>query len=261
MRIVLTSDIHAEMRNGYLKGALREEIAAKPDIFIIAGDLDYAQRIEETFEQLTKLFPDTDILYVPGNHDYWSGSMVEFRAPPEHSVDDELDLMLLDIDSYFERVHPLVNRSVVIDGITFHGATIWWNADNPEWPLHQHILNDFRYIPGYIDRVRRQGAEARQYLEANLEEGDVVITHHAPTTLSIPRNERFRDRALLETFYVNDYSELILDRKPSAWFHGHIHTPAEYQIGETLVASNPTGYPHQNSLKRAFILDEQQTDE
>lgn len=59
-------------------------------------------------------------------------------------------------------------------------------------------------------------------------------------------NDRFRGHNL-NRFYVSDLSELILDKGPAYWFHGHLHNPVDYLLGDTRVYSNPKGYPQDPS--------------
>jgi hypothetical protein len=49
-----------------------------------------------------------------------------------------------------------------------------------------------------------------------------------------------QDRAL-NPFFVCDLTELILERRPRPWLHGHSHASTRAQIGETTVLCNPFG--------------------
>jgi Icc-related predicted phosphoesterase len=43
--------------------------------------------------------------------------------------------------------------------------------------------------------------------------------------------------------YCSDLEQEIIESKPDYWACGHIHKHQEHQIGNTLVVSNPLGYP------------------
>jgi hypothetical protein len=57
--------------------------------------------------------------------------------------------------------------------------------------------------------------------------------------MSIPLE--YRDD-LTTAAYASDLSEMLREG-PEGWIHGHCHVPAHYQIGKTVVVSNPHGYP------------------
>lgn len=68
----------------------------------------------------------------------------------------------------------------------------------------------------------------------------VVITHHAPSHLSIdPIFETDKANAS----YASHLEEFILDHPNiKCWCHGHIHTSSDYMIGDCRVVCNPRGY-------------------
>ncbi len=67
----------------------------------------------------------------------------------------------------------------------------------------------------------------------------IVVTHHAPSALSLP--EHRRDKTL-SCAYASHLDDFILRHQPSLWIHGHIHTPCDYRIGATRILSNTHGY-------------------
>jgi hypothetical protein len=69
----------------------------------------------------------------------------------------------------------------------------------------------------------------------------VVVTHHAPTTLSIA--EWFKHDTLMNGAFASDLTDFILDRPQiKLWTHGHMHNVSDYMIGDTRVVCNPRGY-------------------
>ena len=65
----------------------------------------------------------------------------------------------------------------------------------------------------------------------------VVVTHHAPSWLSVP--DKFREASAA---YASRLEDLILDHEPLLWIHGHTHTSFDYKIGKTRIVCNPRGY-------------------
>jgi Icc-related predicted phosphoesterase len=62
----------------------------------------------------------------------------------------------------------------------------------------------------------------------------------APSFLSI--HEKHKNNMNINGSYASDLSDLILDTKPSLWFHGHMHTSFDYMVGDTRILCNPRGY-------------------
>ena len=74
----------------------------------------------------------------------------------------------------------------------------------------------------------------------------VVITHHAPSLESVPPKYQ---NSVLTPSYASDLEDFIAARPNiKLWCHGHVHAPADYQIGQCRVVCNPRGYvsSHEN---------------
>jgi len=86
-------------------------------------------------------------------------------------------------------------------------------------------------------------ADTRLALTQFLAGGDparsVVITHHAPSPKSAAIG---KELDLISAAYVSDMHELIFERGPALWVHGHIHECRDYFIGKTRVLNNAFGY-------------------
>jgi Icc-related predicted phosphoesterase len=87
--------------------------------------------------------------------------------------------------------------------------------------------------------------KTKQYFKMMLEEHRdklfVVITHHAPSFMSV--NEKYKYDTTMNGGYASALDEFILDHDNiKVWVHGHMHDPNDYMIGTTRVVSNPRGY-------------------
>jgi hypothetical protein len=91
-------------------------------------------------------------------------------------------------------------------------------------------MSDFHVIPNLKDWVYDEQKAFQTHLEENLGEGDIVVTHHMPSDLVI--HDLFKG-SVINRFFVCDYTELIMDRKPALWLFGHTHMPTDIMIGET----------------------------
>jgi hypothetical protein len=68
----------------------------------------------------------------------------------------------------------------------------------------------------------------------------IVLTHHAPSILSLPLSRRADP---ISCAYASHLDDFILRQQPHLWVHGHIHHSNDYYIGRTRVLANPQGYP------------------
>jgi predicted phosphohydrolase len=224
MKIKYMSDLHLEI------GAMTEEPAADVDVLILAGDINVKGRVEWINEQAGRF---EHVIYVTGNHEYYNSNISHL----DNQLKEDLD----------PRIHLLQNSSVKIEGTWFHGTTLWTDCGTPSDKYFLNIgMNDFRCIR-YGESYRRFRSEdaglvhhkSMQYLKRNVKEGDVVITHHAPSFKSSP--DCYIGTSLQPAF-ATDLSSFMVDYKPKYWIHGHMHNTSDYNIGGTNVLCNPRGY-------------------
>lgn len=231
MKIQVASDLHHEFGRNEIK-------FDKADLVILAGDVNLGIKgIQWILSEIK-----TPVIYVLGNHEYYKGSY-----PKTLNKIKEL--------AKNTHVHVLENNSLELDGITFHGATLWTNFElfgNPRYTggLVQSKMNDYKFIrrdPSYsklrtIDTYQIHKASLK-WLEESLatssSKKNIVISHHAPSKKSIP--ERLR-QDIVSAAYASDLEGLLLKYQPDYWIHGHIHEPSFYKIGGTQIVCNPHGY-------------------
>jgi hypothetical protein len=115
----------------------------------------------------------------------------------------------------------------------------------------RQVLNDFakiRVSPSFrrfrpFDSVGLFRGSLR-WLKAELTMANgadvVVVTHHAPSKLSVP--QCFHDD-LLSAAFASHLDEFIESSAIDLWIHGHIHESRDYEIGDTRIVCNPRGYP------------------
>jgi predicted phosphodiesterase len=74
----------------------------------------------------------------------------------------------------------------------------------------------------------------------------VVVTHHAPSRLSLLTGEEFEDEYVYQKHdpcYASNLDYLMQgEDAPVLWIHGHTHISTAYENGKTVVVSNPKGY-------------------
>lgn len=234
MKLNILSDLHLSC------GAL-DIPRTDADVVILAGDI---ARPREAVAWARGF--DRPVLYVPGNHEFYGGSLSgtlrELRRLCAGS-----HIQLLDGDEVF------------IGGVRFLGTTLWTDFGlfgqggqrSQAMQEAQKFIRDFQKIqvsdlPGQLftpDDCAALCLANASWLEQRLAVAHtgptVVITHHAPSRQSI--HPRFAGSALNACF-VSDLDRLTDIGRAQLWIHGHTHDSFDYRIEGTRVVCNPRGY-------------------
>ncbi|AFY36865.1 metallophosphoesterase [[Leptolyngbya] sp. PCC 7376] len=245
MKLHILSDLHNEFE-------LFEAPQTNADVVILAGDIHVAKK---GIDWAIKTFPNKPVIYVLGNHEYYG------RAYPKHI--DALKCLAQDTN-----IHILEKDSLVIDGVTFLGCTLWTNFElfgAPKIAGYEatQVMTDYRKIrvsPQYrklrsldtaiIHRKSLDWLTQKITKLKNNEQKFVVITHHAPSKRSIAEKEKAN---ILSAAYASHLDDFVAKSSAMLWIHGHIHHTQNYFIGQTRVIANPKGYP--DELNPSFIPD------
>lgn len=261
MKIWVLSDLHYELQQ-HLPLTIPEA-----DVAVLAGDISRPLEVavEWCAMELAWRMP---VVLVPGNHEFYKDSVAGglergLRAAARHPA-----------------VHLLHDASVAIDGVRFVGGTLWTDyalgAEGVPGPGRDrdiayamrnaaNLLNDHRAIlrsdqqpivgRSLEDRwmpvdARQAHMKTRAYLESVLAEEHhgptVVVTHHAPSAMSVA--PRFKGSPLNPAF-ASDLTDLIWQHQPDLWIHGHVHDSLDYELDRTRVIANPRGYEPENALE------------
>src|SRR3989344_4904227 len=230
MKIKVLSDLHL---TPYSKFTLEYH---GEDVLILAGDICDDNTVTKLMvEKYLLTFPDTHVIFVPGNHEYYGHGLEE-------------------VDIFWRRVelptkfHYLQDSSVIIGGYRFHGATMWTDmrmADPDVMYKCKHIMNDYTMIRKLTPKMTADiHFESKRILQQVLQtsaEPMIVITHHLPSTQCIaPRYKHsWPDNY---AFAATDLEEELGNKKVLLWCHGHMHSSVDKQINGTHVVCNPLGY-------------------
>ncbi len=233
MRLHILSDLHLEVDPEFRPPPTRA------DVLLLDGDIAPGTEGVAAFGN-----SETPIIYVPGNHEYYQGS-IEGTGEQLRARAKALGIRLLDRDE------------LMLDRVRILGATLWTDFDlhGPERiteALEQarRDVRDFRRIR-YRDRLLTPEDTIEFHREAVRWLADklatpfagptIVITHHAPHPLSV--HPRWQGNPCNPAF-VSDLTPLMGNAK--LWIHGHTHDSFDYRVAGTRVICNPKGYRNEN---------------
>lgn len=234
MKLNILSDLH--LGQGELAPSANDA-----DVVVLAGDIARPEQAVAWASQLRK-----PVLYVPGNHEYYGGSIDGAAAQLEHLCAGT-------------GIRVLNNRAQLIGNVRFLGSTLWTDfmlfGDGER---RQAAMDEGSRFMRDFSRIRLE--EASQALFTPLDSASlfqrhaawladelakphdgptVVITHHAPSPASI--HPRFAGSPINACF-VSDAQYLLDGSRAQLWIHGHTHDSFDYVVKGTRVVCNPRGY-------------------
>lgn len=239
MRLLILSDLHREI---YANRDLGIDLAvSKPDVVILAGDIDKGSR---SIEWASKTFAGLPVLYVAGNHEFYGSNIDTVPGLIQAACDDTRNVVFL---------NP---GELILRGVRFLGATMWTDFQlfgeetrGRAMMAAQTGLNDYHAIR-IANRDYRKlkpldtlelHLRHREWISEKLDEyfsgKTVIISHMAPSMQSVP--EEYEKDALTPCFASNLED---LAKRADLWIHGHTHTSMDYMLDKSRVVCNPCGY-------------------
>ncbi|GGP26812.1 metallophosphoesterase [Silvimonas amylolytica] len=237
MNVLLLSDLHLEFCD--LRCDLKD---GEVDVVVLAGDIHTGDR---ALDWATREFRNSQVIYIPGNHEYYRGEYHEVLAKLREGASER-------------GIHLLERNTVTIDDVSFFGTTLWTDMalfghdqeGSPSGIKEADLyMNDFRQI-----RLKEDGGERRfcaadsvelhkesvTWLRDSLRNHNgksFVITHHSPSFRSVP--DRY-SQSLLSAAFSSNLDDLV--GLADVWAHGHTHDSFDYLVGKCRVVCNPRGY-------------------
>jgi len=224
MKLRILSDLHLEW---HADGGMQfvRELANSDDVLVLAGDITIGKLIPLTARAFLDRFQK--VIYIHGNHEYYGSD--------EKEVDSWSRKVAAAVP---DRWHCLDNDILQIGETRILGTSLWF----PETDFvryHRSTWSDYLSIEGFGTWVHERNHRAIEFLKRELKQGDVVVTHYLPSWRSV--HPKWAN-SHVNCFFISDLEELILERQPKLWIHGHTHDSMDYMIGETRVVCNPFGY-------------------
>lgn len=250
MKIHLSSDLHLEFDENRAP-----HFPEDADVIVLAGDIWFAYHIADYIRHVAHCYPDSQILFIPGNHEYY------------HREYHDAQQVMREGLGRIPNAHFLDRDRVTINGVEFLGCTLWTGFDIlPDIPTDIAKVEAEAGIADYdLTRIKERyltaedtvslHQESRRWLEGELAKPKggkrVVITHFPPCLevqhVDIPVNP-------LTPYFQANCRDLVEQYKPELWLFGHIHYNHDRTVAETRMVSNQRGYPEETTLYDEKLL-------
>lgn len=239
MKIQIMSDLHLEFGTNF-----KFTPPADDTVLVLAGDIlpwvekpAYVKWVH-SFNELYKA-----VIIIAGNHEFYGGGDVVY---------DPKD-MLTTFAREFNNVWFLEKDFVIIDDVAFIGTCLWTDFNNQDMGVifsAVAMMNDFatiRYDGEYFtnnhwyEENQASRAFISNALDATHGKKQVVVTHHLPSMMGI--HPRFEGSNLNHAYANTGLDNLIFEKAPDLWIHGHSHETMDWVLGDvTRIVANPRGY-------------------
>lgn len=233
MKFELVSDLHLEMER-----ERKVFPALGSDVLVVAGDVHVGAA--NVYRDLVRMAKDyKDLVYVPGNHEYYGTTIAEFNA--------QLRMLLV----RHPNIHFLNNQFVDIKGVRFIGSTLWTNFRyNPlAMMAAKTLISDFKQIRGFTpEKCAQEFYQSKEFIKYAYESfrgPKVIVSHFLPATECI--HPKFAKENLINNYFSNNLGEWISELENTVWVYGHSHDPMDIEIGPCRLVCNPLGYEPNNS--------------
>lgn len=238
MKIRLLSDIHQEF---YEDKELYK--SQGEDVLVLAGDIHVGH--DRTFSALKQFYEhQKNIIYVPGNHEYYRSSIVEFDYYMKRFIQG----------TSIKFLNPGYAR---IGDVTFIGATLWTNFRQDVFAklAVPSRISDFSLIRDFSgDAASELFSQHIKYIKdayAKTHGKKVIVTHFLPAIECI--SPQFQGPDLINYYFANDQGEYISELKDTTWLFGHTHDNVDIQLGDTRLIASPYGYNYNSNYKESII--------
>lgn len=231
MKIRIYSDLHFEVHADHGQSFVDSLDPDGCDVVVLAGDIAANHCLYQALDMFCKKFGR--VIHVPGNHEYYGANRGKVNTTLQRIK-----------GKHFDRL-TLLDRGIFCwKGVRILGTTMWFPSTEDSMSVLK-TWSDSSAIQGFTKWVGEQNRLSVNFLRKEVREGDVVVTHYAPSWRSVHPDYA---GAISNLLYVCDMEALILERKPALWIHGHTHREFDYTIGSTRVVCHPFGYPSEYSV-------------
>jgi len=246
--ILLASDFHIKHSIHEMKEIVSD---VNRDIAIFLGDLSKTYDTTRFEEFIRHHLQFSDIIFVLGNHEYFSDNFHE--AP--NKVRRLFDVINKTTP---HNAYVLENDTFIMNDIRFIGTTLWSNLDLTNTDVSDSMVRrcgKYGVKPEDILEIHNRSSEyIRDTLAQPVDYKTIVLSHHAPSVKSIA--SKFANSPT-NSMYASSMDDMIVKYQPEYWLHAHIHESVDYFIDKTHILSNTYGYSkieHNTGYNSKFII-------
>lgn len=220
------------------------------DVLVIAGDLCKARHLRYFIDNLP-LDQYRDVVYVPGNHEYWGDTI------------ESANNRIREFATHYPNMHVLIDSYCMIGDIAVYGMTYWYNGLSPLdiWQMKQQ-LNDYKKIkqsnygktsPEFFQLLSLESE--KKFVDWAAEHDNILLVTHHPTSrrFRLPHEKDYPGYGSIMNFPRDFDTSRIL-----AQCHGHTHTRrqylSEYDIPTHVNAVGYIGIERVNTHPHVFNL-------
>ena len=226
MKIAIYSDLHLEMFP-----FTDESLKCNADVLVLAGDIiaciHHDETMFETLKHLVSEWKDRPIIYVLGNHEYYS------------SLKNDMNSVVKTFEEYTDKNIPnmtvLENSTKVIDDVIFYGGTGWTDFNKGNYINMQEAqlrMNDFRMIfsedqkkitPFDLKKMHDVFMKSLKKFNNDSKYNHlkrVLIMHHSPEFFQ--EGSRYVWNKITSAFSCTDFTENHVNNLKMI-IHGHDH--------------------------------------
>ena len=281
MKIALASDIHLEFGDINLQNQENADVLILSGDICTAKVFKHKPKeramVRDFFKRCSFQFPE--VVYVMGNHEHYDFDMRDTYDRLKFELAPFSNIHLLEKETWEYKNFTFVGATMWTDMNKDDSLTKWHCGqrmndfqlikNSNRMTHHKNVVyaknpdGSGLYLKDsegnlVIERVDQYEKPSRWSVEDSIQDHDkavdyikiavgdrskkfVVVTHHAPTVLSIA--EWFKHDTLMNGAFASDLSEFIMDcPQIKLWTHGHMHNVSDYMMGDTRVVCNPRGY-------------------
>jgi predicted phosphodiesterase len=215
----------------------------------LAGDIGYPQYSQYNrgiFYEFICWCTDNykKVFYIIGNHEAYDSDLINVRESLKKISEEKQNFIFLEKGVIAE-----------CEGYKVIGCTLWSDIESEAY----YNMND-RYnikIKGQnlerIDLIKMH-KEDRKWLEENVDNNTIVMTHHLPSYSLIHKDYRTENFIKYESGYASNLDEIIYNA--ALWIYGHTHKSSDIMFdGITRCICNPHGYHNDDDYMSGFTTN------
>ena len=242
------SDLHIEYTHDEIPDP-NDYVVPVADTLILAGDIGSLYKLKQLkgfLSRLASLFQA--IIYVPGNHEYYSLS--EYKRVSLPSLEKRLERLSVEIPN----LHILNRSSARIGNICIVGCTLWskLKCQVPRFIVRIQDMDTAEYCRRHTKDllyIKNMAEYCRQHNYRM-----VVVTHHPPSLKCL---EGVKKKKRFISLYATNLDKMLSEKNMELWICGHTHKNNDFITSKGCrVVTNQKGKPKDRikDYRRDFVV-------